>query len=81
MFHVPCACSFLVAHLKSSHVIIDKDAKVWIVDYDLSEIIDGAAAEQVVSGFRGTRGWTAPEVGRRPYDPFLADVWATGRVI
>ena len=70
-----------VAHmdLKSSHVIIDKDAKVWIVDYDLSEIIDGA--EQVVSGFRGTRGWTAPEVGRRPYDPFLADVWATGKVI
>ena len=70
-----------VAHmdLKSSHVIIDKDAKVWIVDYDLSEIIDGA--EQVVSGFRGTRGWTAPEVGRRPYNPFLADVWATGKVI
>ena len=70
-----------VAHmdLKSSHIIIDENAKVWIVDYDLSEIFDGA--EQTVSEFRGTRGWTAPEVGRRTYDPFLADVWATGKVI
>ena len=73
--------SKFVAHmdLKSSHIIIDENAKVWIVDYDLSEIFDGA--DHTVSGFRGTRGWTAPEVGRRTYDPFLADVWATGKVI
>ena len=73
--------SMSVAHkdLKSSHVIIDEDVKVWIIDYDLSEIIEDD--NRIKSGFRGTKGWTAPEVGRRPYDPFLADVWATGKVI
>ena len=73
--------SMSVAHkdLKSSHVIIDEDVKVWIIDYDLSEIIDDD--NRIKAGFRGTKGWTAPEVGRRPYNPFLADIWATGKVI
>lgn len=71
-----------VAHmdLKLSHILVDDSKRVWIIDYDLSEIMD--SAEETVSGYRGTKGCTAPEVGRKAaYNPIRADVWAVGKVV
>lgn len=66
-----------VAHMdiKSSDVLVDDDKRLWIVDYDLSEILDEVEDGEVVlvSGFRGTKGFTAQEVGRKDYDPLLAE--------
>lgn len=64
-----------VAHrdLKSSDVLVDGDARLWIVDYDsdLAEILDEVEDDEagLVSGFRGTQGFTAQEVGSEYYDP------------
>lgn len=66
-----------VAHrdLKSSDVLVDGDARLWIVDYDsdLAEILDEVEDDDeivLVSGFRGTQGrFTAQEVGSEYYDP------------
>lgn len=59
--------------LKSSNVLVDGDARLWIVDYDadLAEILDEVEDDEVglVSGFRGTHGFTAQEVGSEYYDP------------
>lgn len=69
--------------IKSSDVLVDDDKRLWIVDYDLSEILDEVENGEVVlvSGFRGTKGFTAQEVGRKDYDPLLADVWAAGNIV
>lgn len=62
-----------VAHMdiKLSDVLVDDDKRLWIVDYDLSEILDEVEDGEVVlvSGFRGTQGFTAQEVGSEYYDP------------
>lgn len=70
-----------VAHmdLKACHVLVDDLARLWIVDYDLSTILEDD--EERVTGFRGTKGCTAPEVGRKAYSPLLADVWALGKIV
>lgn len=69
--------------IKSSDVLVDDDKRLWIVDYDLSEILDEVEDGEVVlvSGFRSTKGFTAQEVGRKDYDPLLADVWAAGNIV
>lgn len=73
--------SKLVVHmdLKLSHILIDESMRIWIIDYDLSEILNNE--DEKVSGYRGTKGYTAPEVGRKAYNPIRADVWATGKVV
>ena len=71
-----------VAHLdlKPSHVLVNKDGSVYIIDYDLSMRFKDAM--DVTSGYLGTEGYTAPEVGEEEaYNPFLADVFSAGRVI
>lgn len=65
--------------LKLSHILVDDSKRVWIIDYDLSEIL--TSAEEKVSGYRGTKGCTAPEVGPKAYNPIAADGWATGKVV
>lgn len=65
--------------LKLSHILVDDSKRVWIIDYDLSEILD--TADEIVSGYRGTKGCTAPEVGRKAYNPMRADAWAAGKVM
>lgn len=65
--------------LKLSHILVDDSKRVWIIDYDLSEILD--AADEMVSGYRGTKGCTAPEVWRKAYNPMRADAWAVGKVV
>ena len=70
-----------VAHLdlKPSHVLVNKDRSVYIIDYDLSMRLKDVTA--VTSGYQGTEGYTAPEIGEETYNPFLADVCSAGRVI
>lgn len=60
--------------LRSSDVLVDGDARLWIMDYDsdLAEILDEVEDDDevvLVSGFRGTQGFTAQEVGSEYYDP------------
>lgn len=65
--------------VKLSHILIDDSTRVWIIDYDLSKILDNE--DENVSGYRGTKGCTAPEVGRKAYNPIRADAWATGKLV
>ena len=65
--------------LKPSHVLVNKDGLVFIIDYDLS--LRFKDTTEVTSGYQGTKGYTAPEVGEDTYNPFLADIWSAGRVI
>ena len=73
--------SKFIAHLdlKPSHVIINKNGQVFIIDYDLSMRLKDQA--ELMSGYQGTKFYTAPEVGEDAYNPFLADIWSAGRVI
>lgn len=64
--------------LKLSYILIDDSTRVSIVDYNLSKILDNEVEK--VSGYRGTKGYTAPEVGREAYNPIQANVWATGKI-
>ena len=71
-----------VAHLdlKPSHLLVNKDGSVFIIDYDLSRRFKDTT--QVWSGYQGTSGFSAPEVDEgKTYNPFLADVWSAGCVI
>lgn len=75
-----------VAHrdLKPENVVVDPDMlQLFIIDYDLAMWVSGR--DDVVHGYVGTDGFTAPEVGddwkERYYSPIDADLWATGRVL
>ena len=75
-----------VAHrdLKPENVVVDLDMlRLFIIDYDLAMWVGGR--NDMVHGYVGTDGFTAPEVGddwkERYYSPIAADLWATGRVL
>ena len=75
-----------VAHrdLKPENVVVGLELhQLFIIDYDLAMFVDGR--DDVVHGYAGTDGFTAPEVGddwkERYYSPIAADLWATGRVL
>ena len=75
-----------VAHrdLKPENVVVDLHMhQLSIIDYDLAMFVDGR--NEMVHGYVGTEGFTAPEVGddwkERYYSPIAADLWATGRVL
>ena len=76
-----------VAHrdLKPENVVIDVDLlRLFIIDYDLATWVYGR--DEVMHGFVGTNGFTAPEVGSskqrgRYYSPIAADLWATGNIL
>ena len=75
-----------VAHrdLKPENVVVDLGMhQLFIIDYDLAIFVDGR--DDMVHGYVGTDGFTAPEVGddwkERYYSPIAADLWATGRVL
>jgi len=39
-------------------------------------------SKKFIKGYRGTKGYIAPEVSDHVYyDPFLADVWSVGKVM
>ena len=71
--------------LKPENVVIDVDLlQLFIIDYDLATWVYGR--DEVMHGFVGTNGFTAPEVGSskqkgRYYSPIAADLWATGNIL
>lgn len=72
-----------IAHcdLKPDNLALSDDGQLYILDYSLSHWLsenDGKA-----KGYRGTPGWTAPEVGSGSgfYSLKYADVWACGKII
>ncbi|CAA7269085.1 unnamed protein product [Cyclocybe aegerita] len=72
-----------VAHLdlKPDNLLYDaRTRELKIIDFDIAVLVENE--EQEVEGYRGTRGWTAPEVrdGRR-YSAVRADRWACGRIL
>lgn len=64
--------------LKLSYILIDDSTRVSIVDYNLSKILDNEVEK--VSGYRGTKGYTAPEIGREAYN-LRSKLWATGKIV
>lgn len=65
--------------LKLTHILIDDFTRVSIIDYDLSKILNNEVEK--VSGYRGTKGYTVPEVRREAYNPIQADVWASVKFV
>jgi len=58
--------------------------RLQIIDFDTAVEVEGEETE--ISGYRGTPGWTAPEIGEqdgqaRTYSPMKADAWSCGRVL
>ncbi|KDQ18904.1 hypothetical protein BOTBODRAFT_184733 [Botryobasidium botryosum FD-172 SS1] len=60
--------------------------RLYIIDYGLAAW--AGTEDDIVYGYVGTRGWTAPEIGEddgrdehRSYSAFRADAWACGRVL
>ena len=74
-----------VAHLdlKPDNILVTITAsqlRLLIIDYSVS--LQVATEESWFVGYRGTKGWAAPEVeAGDQYQPLLADLWSTGRVL
>jgi len=52
-----------IAHLdiKPENLVYNTQRRLQIIDFDVAVEVDGEEAE--ISGYRGTQGWAAPEVG------------------
>ncbi|KAH8982946.1 kinase-like domain-containing protein [Lactarius deliciosus] len=75
-----------IAHrdIKPDNLVCDDDFCLHIIDFDVAIEVQDENAE--VDKYRGTRGWTAPEMGeedgpRAWYSPIKADRWSCGRVL
>lgn len=83
-----------VAHcdLKPENVVVDCNYKaesgvslrLFIIDFGLALSVE--SEETTTEDWRGTQGWTAPELGSidgpiKRYSPILADRWACGKMI
>jgi serine/threonine protein kinase len=75
-----------IAHLdiKPDNLVYDDVHLLKIVDFDIAVRVKDEDEE--IKGYRGTRGWTAPEVGEEDgpelrYSAIKADRWACGRVL
>ncbi|KAG9029848.1 hypothetical protein FRB95_004800 [Tulasnella sp. JGI-2019a] len=75
-----------IAHrdLKTANIVVDLKpglslARIYIIDFGIAR---RCTPEYRCEGFRGTNGWTAPEVqdGAR-WEPMSADVWAMAKTI
>lgn len=69
--------------LKPHNVVVDrKRTRIYIIDFDLAEIIDGD--DDLDVGFTGSAGFTPPEVGEPDspkescYRMMPVDIWACG---
>ncbi|PCH37415.1 kinase-like protein [Wolfiporia cocos MD-104 SS10] len=66
--------------LKPTNIVVDVSTqKVYIIDFGLARRLQYEDAQ--ISGYAGTEGWTAPEVGEHRYSPIRADCWAAGKLI
>ena len=71
-----------VAHLdlKPQNIIIPIEyGRLTIIDFSVS--VRFKRPEQLFSGLVGTEGYTAPEVGKEPFNAVRADLWACGKVM
>jgi serine/threonine protein kinase len=83
-----CLHKHNIAHMdiKPRNLVYDLADNLQIVDFDIAIQLEDENEE--IDGYRGTRGWTAPEVGKRDsgspasmYSPIKADRWSCGHVI
>ncbi|KAH9168845.1 kinase-like domain-containing protein [Lactarius sanguifluus] len=75
-----------IAHrdIKPGNLVCDDDFCLQIIDFDVAIEVQDENTE--VDKYRGTRDWTAPEMGeeggpRAWYSPIKADRWSCGRVL
>lgn len=72
-----------IAHcdLNPSNIGLRFVLQTCILDYDWAIQVSGP--NDLVTGFRGTHSWVAPEVLNSyvPYRPILADRWAVGKIM
>ena len=70
-----------VAHLdlKPQNILVDGHGQLWIIDFGVS--VQVKSIDDLRTGFVGTPGYTAPEVGEKYYSPIWADLWSCGNVI
>ena len=75
-----------IAHrdIKPDNLVCDSSYRLQIIDPDLAIKVEDENAE--ISKYRGTRGWTAPEMGKQDeptpmYSPIRADRWSCGLVL
>lgn len=75
-----------IAHrdIKPANLVYDSYFRLQIIDLDVAIKVEDENTE--TDKYRGTRGWTAPEMGtgdgpRQRYSPIRADRWSCGRVI
>jgi len=73
-----------VAHLdlKPDNILVTittSPIRLHINDYSVSLQVD--TEESWVEGYRGTKGWVAPEVQDKQYQPIRADLWSAGQVL
>ncbi|KAH9003162.1 hypothetical protein EDB86DRAFT_3100341 [Lactarius hatsudake] len=75
-----------IAHrdIKPDNLVCDDDFRLQIIDFDVAIEVRDENTE--VDEYRGTRNWTAPEMGEEEgpaawYSPIKADRWSCGRVL
>ena len=73
-----------VAHLdlKPGNIVITATMRLKIIDFGISVRVSNL--ESWIEGYRGTKGWAAPELENNPdakYQPIRADLWSAGRVL
>ena len=64
-----------VAHLvlKPENIIMNSSTgQLSIIDYSVSRRV--RSPDEMITGFAGTPGYVAPEVGHKPYSPIRADL-------
>ncbi|KAG8941311.1 hypothetical protein FRC03_004658 [Tulasnella sp. 419] len=73
--------------IKPDNLIVDLETPfqsssphLFVIDFDIA--IWHRAQDQLCTGFRGTEGWTAPEVRKSAqWNPRAAEVWAVGKTL
>jgi hypothetical protein len=75
-----------VAHrdIKPRNLVCDGDFRLQIIDFDVAIKVEDESTE--IDEYRGTKDWTAPEMGEEEgptpmYSPIKADRWSCGRVL
>jgi len=73
-----------VAHLdlKPDNILVTRTTgrlRLLIIDFGVSVQVD--TEESWIKGYRGTKGWAAPELRDEKYQPIRADLWSAGQVL
>ena len=70
--------------IKPDNLVCDKNYSLQIIDFDVAIKVQDENTE--IDKYRGTEGWTAPEMGKPDgptpmYSPIKADRWSCGHVL